>query len=75
MSKFKDIQMEFTTYIPPLNTENTFFQVICDGDKNVIGVTKPNSFLYKYNYDLTVFEERYNVLTFMSGNASMLYAR
>lgn len=75
MSKFKDIQLEFTTYIPPLNTENTFFQVICDGDKNVIGVTKPNSFLYKYNYDLTVFEERYNVLTFMSGNASMLYAR
>ena len=75
MSKFKDIQLEFTTYTPPLNPETTFFQVVCDGDKNIIGVTKPNSFLYKYNYDLTVFEERYNILSFMSGNASMLYAR
>jgi hypothetical protein len=75
MSKFKDIQLEFTTYLPQLNLENSYFQVVCDGDENIIGVTKPNSFLYEYNYDLTVFEERYNILSFISGNASMLYAR
>ena len=31
--------------------------------------------IYDYNYNLTVFEERFNVITFMSGNAGLMYAR
>lgn len=75
MSKFKDVQLEFSTYIPQINLDNSYFQVFCDNSQNVIGITKPNNFMYDYNYNMTLFEERYNILSFIGGNASMLYAK
>ena len=46
-----------------------------DGKKEILGVNKSKWDIYEYNYDLTVMEERYNVLTFTSGNAGLMYAR
>ena len=43
--------------------------------REVIGINKPTWRIYDYNYDLTVMEERFNILTFTSGNAALLYAR
>jgi len=41
-----------------------------------IGISKKPAYsLYQYNYDMTVFEERYNVISFVGGNCGMLYAR
>lgn len=40
-----------------------------------IGVRKSNWRLFEYNYNLTVYEERYNVLSFVGGNCGMLYSR
>ena len=74
MSKFKTIQFEFTTYVPPLDP-SAQFNVICDPDGGIIGVNKVNWQIYDYNYDLTVFEERYNIVTFTQGNVGLLYAR
>ena len=75
LSKYSKIEFEFSTITPPLDTESEFF-VICDIDNNQqIGVNKTMYKLYKYTYDLYVVEERYNVLTFLSGNASMMNAR
>jgi hypothetical protein len=31
--------------------------------------------LFQYNYNMTIFEERYNILSFMSGNCGMMWAR
>jgi len=31
--------------------------------------------LYEYTYNLVLFEERYNVLSFVGGNAGLLYSR
>ena len=42
---------------------------------NIIGINKPNWKIYQYSYNLNVLEERYNVLTFTSGNAALMYAR
>jgi hypothetical protein len=75
MSKFKDVQLEITTYLPTVDPVNSSFQVICDACGNPIGVSKQNYRLYEYNYNLTVFEERYNILSFIGGNAGMLLAR
>jgi len=75
LSKFKDIQLEFTTYVPPVDTLNSSFDVIYDANGNPIGVRKANWRLYNYNFNMTLFEERYNVLTFMNGNCGMLYSR
>lgn len=77
MSKFSTIELEFSTYPPPLDPSANFY-TICDpnSDPGVsIGVNKPQWRIYQYNYDLTVLEERYNVLTFIGGNCALMYAR
>lgn len=75
LSKFRTIELELTTYVPPIDPLNSSFDIICDGSGSPVGVRKSNWQLYNYNFNLTVFEERYNVLSFVGGNAGMLYAR
>jgi Major capsid protein N-terminus/Large eukaryotic DNA virus major capsid protein len=75
LSKFKNIELEITTYVPPIDTLNSSFDILCDASGNPIGVRKSNWRLYDYNYNMTLFEERYNILSFISGNCGMLYAR
>ena len=75
MSKFSTIELEFSTYVPPLDP-NAQSYTICDPDTGIpVGVNKPQWRIYNYNYDLTVLEERYNVLTFIGGNCALMYAR
>jgi len=74
ISKFNNIEFEFTTYSPPFDASAQFL-TICDENGNVVGINKSNWRLYDYNYDLTVLEERYNILTFASGNAGLMFTR
>ena len=74
MSKFNKIEFEFTTFTPALDPDATV-TTICDDDGNIIGITKPTWRIYDYTYDLFVMEERYNILSFQSGNAGLMYAR
>ena len=76
-NKFKKIEFEFNTYEnPPIDISNVDFKTLCDpvtGD--VIATSKEPTSIYKYNYNLTIMEERYNVLRFQSGTADLLYSR
>jgi hypothetical protein len=75
LSKFSKIEFEFSTITPPIDPNSTYL-VICDPILNQqIGVNKSIYKLYEYGFDLYVLEERYNVLTFLSGNAAMMNAR
>ena len=77
MSKFSTIELEFNTYPPPLDPSANFY-TICDPNSDpsvAIGINKPQWRIYHYNYDLTVLEERYNMLTFIGGNCALMYAR
>ena len=74
-SKFKLIEFEIVTYVPPFDTLNSSYNIICDGNGNTIGTNKQNWRLFEYNYNLTVFEERYNVLSFISGQCGLMLAR
>ena len=74
-SKFKLIELEIVTYTPPFDAINSNFNIICDGDGNAIGTNKQNWRLFEYNYNLTVFEERYNVVSFISGQCGLMFAR
>jgi hypothetical protein len=75
MSKFSTIELEFNTYPPPLDPSANYY-TICDPETGrPIGVNKPEWRIYDYNYDLTVLEERYNVITFIGGNCALMYAR
>jgi len=75
MSKFNQIELELTTIYPPLDSAAEV-KVICNPNtREIIGMNKPNVNIYLYNYDLHILEERYNVLTFVSGNCGLMYAR
>jgi hypothetical protein len=75
MSNFRAIELEITTITPPIDLANSSYDIICDTNGNPIGVRKANWKLFNYNYNLTLYEERYNILSFIGGNAAMLYAR
>jgi hypothetical protein len=74
MNRFHQVQFEFTTVTPPLDS-NAQTITICDPVTNaVIGINKPTWRIYNYNYDLYVFEERINLITFVGGNCALMYA-
>lgn len=74
MSKFKSVELEITTHVPQFSNSNDF-KTVCDAEGNIIGTNKSSWKLYDYNYNLTVFEERYNILSFVSGQCGMMLAR
>lgn len=75
MSNFKTIELEVGTYTPQVDPINSEFRLVCDSAGTVVSFTKQNWRLYEYNYNLTLFEERYNVVSIMGGNCGLLNAR
>ena len=75
MSKFNKIEVEVMTYVPQFDLESSNFKILCDSAGNPIGVNKQNWRLYEYSFNLVLFEERYNVLSFINGNCGLMYAR
>uniref|UniRef100_A0A6C0B1H4 Major capsid protein N-terminal domain-containing protein n=1 Tax=viral metagenome TaxID=1070528 RepID=A0A6C0B1H4_9ZZZZ len=74
MSRFTTIELEFNTIVPTLDP-NAQSLAICDPQTgNIIGINKPTWRIYDYNFDLTIFEERLNVVTFVGGNCGLMYA-
>jgi hypothetical protein len=75
LSKFRLVELEISTYVPPFDIQNLSFNIYCDGNGIPLGSFKNNWQLFEYNYNMKVFEERYNILSFVGGNCGMLYAR
>jgi len=75
LSRFRVIEYEFTTYVPPIDPVRSQQTVVCDLCGNPIAVYKSNWRLYDYTYNLIVQEERYNILSFMGGYCGLMYAR
>jgi len=74
MSRFTSVQFEYTTISPPFDP---YAQVltICDPNTgDLVGINKPSWQIYDYNYNLYVMEERVNIITFVGGNAGLVYA-
>lgn len=74
MDKFDNINFEINTLEPPIDPSANYVE-ICDEDGNVIGTRKHTWMLHDYNFDLTVFEERYNVIHIENGMAGLMFAR
>ena len=74
MSKFSKIELEFNTYVPVLDPSANY-TIICNEEGTPIGVNKAPWSIYDYAFDLFVFEERYNILKFTSGNAALRFTR
>jgi hypothetical protein len=75
LGMFNKIEMEINTFAPQIDQEASKYDIICDENGDAIAVNKQNWRLYEYTYNMVVFEERYNVLSFIGGSAGTLYAR
>ena len=58
-----------------IRTFAPFISEITSVDDNIIGIRKNNWELNKYNFDLRVFEERYNMINIVGGRIGLLSAR
>ena len=74
MSRFNTIEFEMNTIIPPLDPLAQTLSICDPLSGNIVGINKPTWRIYDYNFNLIVFEERINVVTFIGGNAALLYA-
>ncbi len=75
-NKWQYITFEFNTIQPPKNpdADNTV-DVLCDPSGAIIGVRKDLWSLNEYNFDLRVFEERYNMIEIQGGRIGLSIAR
>jgi len=75
MDKFENVWFQFNTLQPPPNLDTSHIVSFCDGSGNIIGTRKNLWSLNEYNYDLQVYEERYNIIIFKSGSCGLMFAR
>ena len=76
LSKFKNIELEISTFTPTILPNNSSFTVVCSSTGNPVAVTrKPGWQLFQYTYNMTIYEERYNILSFIDGNVGMMFTR
>lgn len=75
LGKFKDIFMDILTIMPDID-DTQIVTTICDDEGTIIGnIDVDPTKMYKYSYDMTLLEERYNVVRFMAGNVALVYSR
>ena len=77
LSKFKRIELEINTHVPNIDGISSVYDtnVFCNDNGDAVGIKKDSWRLYEYNYNLVLYEERYNVLSFLGGNCGLLYSR
>ena len=75
VNKFKTISFEFNTIETPFSPEGSNVEYICDMNGNAIGFRKTSAILNEYNFDLRIFEERYNVVIIQGGRVGLMNAR
>jgi len=76
-NKWQYITFEFNTIEPPRNQDldTANVDVLCDPSGNIIGVRKDLWTLNEYNFDLRIFEERYNMIEIVGGRIGLMIAR
>ena len=73
LAKFNRVEFQTNVITPPFNPVAQVIQ-ICDENGFILGVEKTANNLHNYTFDLTVQEERYNMLIFTCGNAQLMFA-
>jgi len=73
LSKFNLIEFEMDVLIPPIDI-NASSTIKCDVEGTLV-IDKSPYMNHEYSYTMTIHEERYNILQFLSGNAGLMYSR
>jgi hypothetical protein len=74
MSRFTNVQLEFTTISPPFDPYAQVLTICDPATGELVGINKPTWRIYDYNFDLYLIEERVNMVIFVGGNAGLMYA-
>ena len=75
-NKWQYIVFEFSTLTPPSKKDGeSEISILCGDDGELVQIRKNIEGLNEYNYDLRVFEERYNIIEILGGNIGLLLAR
>ena len=74
MNRFSQIELEFTTIIPPLDPLAQSLSICDPQTGQVIAVNKPTWRIYDYNFNLTLFEESINIVNFIVCKVGLMYA-
>lgn len=75
-NKFKNVEFEYNLNSnPPIDPSATSISICEPSSGEIIGVVQDPTNIYKYNYNMHIYEERYNVLSFQSGLADLIYNR
>ena len=74
MSRFTNIQFEFTTITPPVDPYAQVLTICNPATGDIVGINKPTWRIYDYNFNMYLMEERVNCVIFVGGNAGLLYA-
>jgi len=74
MSRFTNIQFEMNTIIPPVDPLAQSLSICDPQTGNIIGINKPTWRIFEYNFNFILMEERINMITFIGGNAGLVYA-
>jgi hypothetical protein len=74
MSRFSNIQFEFTTISPPIDPYAQVLTICDPATGDIVGINKPTWRIYDYNFNMYLMEERVNMVTFVGGNAGLMYA-
>jgi len=74
MNRFHNIELEFTTIVPPLDPLAQVLNICDPATGQIIGVNKPSWRIFDYNFDMYYFEERINMVSFVGGNCGLMYA-
>ena len=74
MNRFNQIELEINTITPPLDPLAQSMAICDPATGEIIGVNKSSWNIYQYNFNLNYFEERLNIISFISGNAGLMYA-
>jgi hypothetical protein len=74
MSRFTNIQLEYTTISPPVDPYAQVLTICDPATGDIVGINKPTWRIYDYNFNMYLIEERVNMVIFVGGNAGLLYA-
>jgi hypothetical protein len=76
-NKWRYVTFEFNTIEPPLNQcqGESNIQYLCDSSGIIIGLRKNLWDMNEYNFDLRVFEERFNMIEIIGGRMGLMLAR
>ena len=75
LAKFSKIELEVVTLVPPLSSTGVNTDVVCINGQEVAVVNNPSWMMYEYGFNMMVFEERYNVLSFIGGECGFQFSR